>query len=645
MRMLWAELAMECQLECLHCYAGSGPKKGFGTMTGDDWERVIREAASLGTQHVTFIGGEPTMSPQLPRLVNLALELGMTVEVYSNLVRVTPLLWELFSQPGVSLAASWYTSDREKHKIITGGHDTWRQTRANFQEAVRRGIPIRAGVVDGIVEGQDVEAAQEEMRTMGVTCDGADFLREFGRGTNPDPSQACGNCGDGRAAVLPDGTLSPCPLTRWMTAGSVHESALSDLMPVIAEESMAIPARKERAARRALQACSPDFCSPNQCVPSMGECNPQCSPAGSCIPQHAASELPACEPDVCGPGWKPCRPFTASAEHVGHDASACWPDAPCWPDTACNPGSTPCEPHRGAMTACTPDPCRPHGSCQPMAEVSACRPDPCAPTGGDEPCRPECNPTSGPCKPWSKAQVTAACRPVDGPCAPELLPCRPECGPSSIQASCEPIDPCPPQMLPCRPDGGNRQVTGDCFPDLGCNPETPCYPTCDPTHTCRPIHGEVSVQCEPTNCFPVAQPCSPESCKPSHAHTISSCYPDVAPCGPNSKPCVPTESCYPSPDGRHVLAEMCRPEMDCAPLCTPGACKPDIACPPETGIRGCDPGACSPLCHPSAGSCVPNHAELVAVGGTGRCDPTCRPGLGCDPLCTPNPPPCRPTTP
>lgn len=58
-------------------------------MTENNWERVITEAAGLGAGQVTFIGGEPTLYPDLPRLVRAALGLGLGVEVYSNLVRVT----------------------------------------------------------------------------------------------------------------------------------------------------------------------------------------------------------------------------------------------------------------------------------------------------------------------------------------------------------------------------------------------------------------------------------------------------------------------------------------------------------------------------------------------------------------------------
>jgi MoaA/NifB/PqqE/SkfB family radical SAM enzyme len=180
------------------------------------------------------------LHPSLPRLVRLALSLGISAEIYSNLVRMTADLWELCERPEVSLATSWYSSDRLEHKAITG-RDTWRQTRANIVEAVSRGIPVRAGVVSGIIPGQRSEDAERELRALGVGHVSADHLREFGRGTIPDPSQACGSCGRGRAAVLPDGTVTPCPMTRWLATGNVHTAELDAILALVPEAQPGCP--------------------------------------------------------------------------------------------------------------------------------------------------------------------------------------------------------------------------------------------------------------------------------------------------------------------------------------------------------------------------------------------------------------------
>ena len=54
---LWAEITGKCQLSCVHCYAGSGPDGAHGTMTADQWETALTQAAELGARIVCFIGG------------------------------------------------------------------------------------------------------------------------------------------------------------------------------------------------------------------------------------------------------------------------------------------------------------------------------------------------------------------------------------------------------------------------------------------------------------------------------------------------------------------------------------------------------------------------------------------------------------
>src|SRR5437879_5963696 len=99
--LLELEVTGRCQLECVHCYSSSGPSGSHGEMQVADWQRVIDEAAAMDVPRVQLIGGEPTLYPGLTRLVVHALGYGLEVEIYSNLVKVTPEMWDLFTLPGV----------------------------------------------------------------------------------------------------------------------------------------------------------------------------------------------------------------------------------------------------------------------------------------------------------------------------------------------------------------------------------------------------------------------------------------------------------------------------------------------------------------------------------------------------------------
>jgi MoaA/NifB/PqqE/SkfB family radical SAM enzyme len=165
-------------------------------------------------------------------LARHALGTGLNVYVYSNLVHVTAELWELFSLPGVSLGTSWYSADPHKHAEITGSPTSYARTKANIIEAVRRGIPVSAGIVE-VAPGQDTARAEAQLRALGVTKTAIDRARGVGRaadGQQPVTSELCGQCGRGRAAIGPDGQVTPCVLGRFLVAGNVKDAPLSDIL-------------------------------------------------------------------------------------------------------------------------------------------------------------------------------------------------------------------------------------------------------------------------------------------------------------------------------------------------------------------------------------------------------------------------------
>ena len=263
------EITGFCQLRCVHCYADSGPHGGRGTMITTGWEQVIDQAAAIGVEMVQFIGGEPTLDPDLPRLIRHALGNGLKVYVYSNLVHVTPELWDLFSQPGMFLGTSWYSADSATHGMITGSRASYERTRAHIAEAVRRGIPVRATIVE-VTPGQDIAQAAAELRRLGVTDIRIRPSQGVGRaardGAGEDVAELCGNCGLDRAAILPDGQLVPCAIGRWLNCGNVREAPLAELLSGPAwQHTLAL------VPRRDVNACAPD-CPPasdgNDCPPA-----------------------------------------------------------------------------------------------------------------------------------------------------------------------------------------------------------------------------------------------------------------------------------------------------------------------------------------------------------------------------------------
>ncbi len=194
---LWLDITRACNLACGHCYNGSGPHGQHGGMEREDWLNVLDQAAVAGVRQVQLIGGEPTMHPDFADLVEHALGVGLLVEVFSNLTHIK------------------------------------RKTRANVARAVEMGIALRTGVIHVFPE-QRVSGAQADLSSLGVERVGTDRMRHFGRAQGEhdacDVTELCGRCGDGVAAIGPNGDVSPCIMSTWMTAGNVRVSPLSAIL-------------------------------------------------------------------------------------------------------------------------------------------------------------------------------------------------------------------------------------------------------------------------------------------------------------------------------------------------------------------------------------------------------------------------------
>ncbi|MFI6317260.1 radical SAM protein [Nonomuraea sp. NPDC050556] len=266
------ELTNRCQLACTHCYSGASPTEGHGTMTLTDWLHLIDSAPAAGIETVQAIGGEPTMHPDFLPLMLHALQTGLHVQVYSNLYKVSPALWDLYSRPGVTLATSYYSDTASEHDKITGRAGSHKRTRAAIGEALQRDIALKVAVIDLGDPNQRAQEAHAEMIALGVPRVGPiDRVRAVGRATDAmamesNVGELCGQCGDGRAAVSWDGDVRMCVLSRFLPAGgNVRSTPLATILR--SEEWNGLLVQVPRHGQRA---CKPgsdgNDCSPAETI-------------------------------------------------------------------------------------------------------------------------------------------------------------------------------------------------------------------------------------------------------------------------------------------------------------------------------------------------------------------------------------------
>lgn len=111
---------------------------------------------------------------------------------------------------------------------------------------------------------------------LGITQIHVDRVRSLGRAAGTaggtDPNELCGRCTFGRAAVLPNGDVSGCVMSRWMIGGNVKTTPLAAIIagPRWAEIRAVVPGQRRECSPEG-EACGPDE---DSCGPGAGSCNP-----------------------------------------------------------------------------------------------------------------------------------------------------------------------------------------------------------------------------------------------------------------------------------------------------------------------------------------------------------------------------------
>ena len=98
------ELTLACNLRCKHCGSVAGRRRADELSLGESL-RVAGELVALGCQHITLIGGEPTLYPGWHEVGRRLVELGAQVNMISNGLTWSPQDLEQAKQAGLCAVA------------------------------------------------------------------------------------------------------------------------------------------------------------------------------------------------------------------------------------------------------------------------------------------------------------------------------------------------------------------------------------------------------------------------------------------------------------------------------------------------------------------------------------------------------------
>jgi uncharacterized Fe-S cluster-containing radical SAM superfamily protein len=329
---LWLEVTAKCNLRCVHCYSDSTPQRPLhDSMTADDWNDMLEQAALLGCRAVQFIGGEPTMYPALGRLIERARALEFrTVEVFTNGTMFKPKLKEIFLRHKVDLAFSVYAPSAQIHDMVTKQAGSFDRTIASIRWAIASGLSVRAAIIEMEANAGQSGPTRELLEAMGVKRIGADHLRGVGRGAkdqskSPHYDELCGACWRGKLAVTASGQIFPCVFSRAWPVGHANQGlrAVVEDLPLHAfRQAMQAYQRSPRLRsgmtsdlHETISSCAPDpGCIPNLCNPENPDIpcapdglQPPCAPTGAICGPDPCTPTDGCQP-LCSPFAGPCTP-------------------------------------------------------------------------------------------------------------------------------------------------------------------------------------------------------------------------------------------------------------------------------------------------------------------------------------------------
>lgn len=146
-------IGLACNEGCLYCFADPerwadrprGWGRDYANLIGDDWRTELREIRAAGYDGLSISGGEPTLHPDLVKMVRYARLLGFErVELQSNATLLTPANARRLAKAGVCSALISLPSHIEKvYNAITATRDYFQPALDGVRNLTDQGVIVR----------------------------------------------------------------------------------------------------------------------------------------------------------------------------------------------------------------------------------------------------------------------------------------------------------------------------------------------------------------------------------------------------------------------------------------------------------------------------------------------------------------------
>jgi radical SAM protein with 4Fe4S-binding SPASM domain len=164
------EVTYRCDLNCIHCSSDARPSNLL-EMTRDDCLRILADAAKMGTQDVTFSGGEPFLWPYIYEAVEAALKNHMNVTVYTsgNVEKFKQKVSRLHDLGAIQMIFSVFGANTKTHERITRRSGSLDHTKVAMSEAISVGLVTELHFVPIADNYRELKGVAQLGRQFGVS--------------------------------------------------------------------------------------------------------------------------------------------------------------------------------------------------------------------------------------------------------------------------------------------------------------------------------------------------------------------------------------------------------------------------------------------------------------------------------------------
>ena len=161
-----------CNLKCVHCYAAGQGCASEQELDTAQWKEIIDRCRNACIPQLTFTGGEPTLRPDLPELIDHAA--WFVTRLNTNGVLLTPDYCTRLRDASLdSLQITFYSDDAETHNTLVGAQG-WAATAAGIENALAAGLNLSVNT-PLCTKNRDYKKTLEYLHARGVhyvTCSG-----------------------------------------------------------------------------------------------------------------------------------------------------------------------------------------------------------------------------------------------------------------------------------------------------------------------------------------------------------------------------------------------------------------------------------------------------------------------------------------